>query len=426
MQIDALVASLQQQLSRTSGRLVLGFSGGRDSVLLLKLLCLAGVGERVLAVHVAHGLQAAAAAWPDFCAALCREWQVPFCLQRVTVQGRANLEAEARAARRAALLERVGEHDTLLLAHHRSDQAETFWLRALRGAGADGLAAMREYSDYAGKRIWRPLLALGRDDITRLCEQLGLRWVDDPSNDAADFDRNYLRHQVLPRLTVRWPQAEQVVARNAQLLAEQAELLRELAQADAKQAAATANRLPLQGLTALSAARRYNLLHYWIIDAGFPPPPRALLERLEPELLRAPADRLPRLQWPGGVLVRFDQALWLLAPAQLNAPPPLATAWHTAAPLLWQGWRLVWQGPALASALEVGPALPGEKLLLRGHHRPLTELWRQQRIPPWEREQLPVVRCQQGVLAVGHLGQADNSATLVGVAGTVQILLSPL
>ena len=159
--MDAIARAL---LPLPAGRIVAGFSGGMDSTVLLHgLASFPSVRERGLrAIHVHHGLQADADAWAAHCAALCTELEIPLDVVRVDVDrsdGRGP-EGAARAARLAAFGSTLADDELLALAHHRGDQAETVVLRLMRGAGGDGLAAMRRRSRLGALALWRPLLDL--------------------------------------------------------------------------------------------------------------------------------------------------------------------------------------------------------------------------------------------------------------------------
>lgn len=183
---------------------VLGLSGGRDSVALLRLLVQQGCS--VHALHVHHGIRAAEAdADADFCARLCDKLEVPFEIKRVDVPGMAaeqgvSLETAGRQARRwllAAAARRCGGN-TVALAHHADDQAETVLFRLARGAA--GMRGMQPAHVAAGITWLRPLLGVRRAEITAWLQQLGQPWRDDASNDVPDVARNALRLEVLPAL----------------------------------------------------------------------------------------------------------------------------------------------------------------------------------------------------------------------------------
>ncbi len=206
---SSLQAMIDSALAQTpSGRGVwVALSGGLDSALLLTLAAEAcrRHPRPLRALHVHHGLQAAGDDFERHCRRLCARLGVPLFVERAAVDATAGqgLEGEARAARYAAFARRVPAGETLWLAQHRDDQAETFLLAALRGAGPRGLAAMPSARDLAGRRLARPLLDVTRAALEAEAARLALSWVEDPSNADTALDRNFLRHRVLPGLAER-------------------------------------------------------------------------------------------------------------------------------------------------------------------------------------------------------------------------------
>jgi len=211
------------------GPLTVGFSGGLDSsVLLHRLAHDPALRTRGLsALHVHHGLYPDADLWQQHCVDLCAQWQVPLACIRVEVQRHSGngLEAAARDARHAAFAGALPAGGILTLAQHQDDQAETVLLRALRGSGVDGLAAMRPWRAFADGWLWRPLLALPRARLLDYARAHGLRWIEDSSNRDLQFDRNWLRREIMPKLSARWPHAAARLAHVAALQGEALELL---------------------------------------------------------------------------------------------------------------------------------------------------------------------------------------------------------
>jgi tRNA(Ile)-lysidine synthase len=219
-------------------RLVLGCSGGVDSTVLLHALAEAR-GEFPLelrAVHVHHGLLVQADAWVEAVRSHCAALGVPLQVAYVRVQPDGKgLEAAARSARLRALAAVPG--DALVLAQHRDDQAETVLFRLLRGSGVAGLAAMRQIAPAplagAAAPWWlRPFLDLPKETLIAWAQERGLSWVEDPSNMSADFTRNWLRGDILPRLEARLPGVRTVLARTAETMAEAQQGLDDLAALD--------------------------------------------------------------------------------------------------------------------------------------------------------------------------------------------------
>jgi tRNA(Ile)-lysidine synthase len=204
------------------GALVCAVSGGPDSLALLVLACASR--DDVTAVHVDHSLRSGSAAEADVVRDAAGRFGARFEALRVDVPAGPNLEARARAVRYAALPPAV------CTGHTADDRAETVLLNLLRGAGLDGLAALRVDAEGGGGRPHRPLLRLRRHETRALCDHLGLVPVEDPTNRDPMFRRNRVRHELLPLLdAVAQRDVVAVLARQAELLADDAALLDELA-----------------------------------------------------------------------------------------------------------------------------------------------------------------------------------------------------
>lgn len=276
-----------------------GLSGGCDSVVLLHLLSQLGLGARLGALHVHHGLSPHADAWDAFCQQYCNRLGVPLQIRRVSVASGmgCGLEAAARQARYAAFAEVPA--DCLFLAQHGDDQAETLLLNLLRGCGVTGAAAMPVERLHGGRRLLRPLLHESRGDIEAYARGHGLDWVDDESNDNTTFTRNYLRHQVMTVIRKRFPAGELALRRAAANFGEAAELLDDLAATDWA-AVADGEVARLADLRTLSPARLKNLLRYRLRALGWQVPVADRLDEFVRQLLNAAPDRHPELLLAGG------------------------------------------------------------------------------------------------------------------------------
>lgn len=442
-------SGLQLTVDDLPGRdFVVGLSGGLDSIVLLHLLA-ASTGERGLrAIHVHHGLHADADRWAAHCARTCKALGLGLQVVRVAIpNGRGDgREAAARKARHAAFETALGDDEVLVLAHHRDDQAETFLLRALRGSGVDGLATMRAWRSYGRGWLWRPLLRIPRSQLLSYAQQHDLHWIDDPSNADTTLDRNFLRHQVLPLLRERWPQADAAFARSAGLCAQAADLLDD----EDTQALATARTDDPQSLDCAAlmrwpAARRARVLRRWIAELGLPPLPAQGVEQVECDLLDVASDRQPRFDWAGATIRRWRKLLH----ADLLREP-LSTDWQVqwsgCAPLeLPCGGTLNLEYVAPTNAAKYNPLSPnaktvrregtiqllsngfgrsltvharqgGERIVLPGrrHSHALKHVLQELQVPPWLRERLPLLSDADGrVLAAGDLvASADFDAWL--------------
>ncbi|OHC90139.1 MAG: tRNA lysidine(34) synthetase TilS, partial [Sideroxydans sp. RIFOXYB12_FULL_59_6] len=255
---DRIAARLAPLLPAGS-KLLLGLSGGMDSVVLLHVLhCLAPeLGFTLSAMHVHHGISPNADAWAQFCTALCARYGIPLDIRHVNIaplQEVHGIEASARKLRHAAFAESDCCH--IALAHHADDQAETLMLQLLRGAGLRGVAAMPLMREQGRQLLLRPMLEFGRMELLAYAQQHALDWIEDESNADDSYPRNFLRHRLFPVLAQRFPAWRETLGRSTQHFAEAAEILSEVALADG------AGEVPLAvaRLEALSPARARNLL----------------------------------------------------------------------------------------------------------------------------------------------------------------------
>ncbi len=394
------------------GRLCVGFSGGLDSTVLLQALAAdpRARAQGLRAWHVHHGLHPQADAWLAHCRRFCAERGLELSVSRVSVaRGDGDgPEAAARRARHAAFAAGLAPGETLLLAHHRDDQAETLLLRLLRGSGADGLGAMRAWRSCGPGRLWRPLLALPRASLHAYARAEALDWIEDPSNDEDAFDRNFLRHRVLPLLRQRWPQADAAFAQSASLSAQAAALLEQ----DDALALAQVRSLDPQALSrarlrALPPARAARVLRRWIAALGLPPLPQQGVVQIQSHLLDARADAQAAFAWRGAVVQAWRDLLHA-GPQREPLPAQWACAWDGAAPLDLPGggqWRL--EGACgFAQPLRAHARQGGERIALpgRSHSHTLKHALQACGVPPWERLRLPLLSSPDGrVQAAGDL-----------------------
>jgi tRNA(Ile)-lysidine synthase len=421
--MTALETSLLESLApwRRAPGWRIALSGGLDSTVLLHLLVRLGRREELpplSAVHVHHGLQAAADAWPAHCQALCDELGVPLRIERVQVDGGASLERAAREARYAAFERQLGRDEIMLTGQHRDDQAETLLFRLLRGAGVRGLAGMPTARRLAEGWLVRPLLQVPRAQLEAYARQHGLSWVEDPSNADTGLARNFLRREVLPVLARHWPQAGASLARTAEHMREAEQLLAELAGQDLAVARGLGAfdwlNLPsvqLQPLIALSEARQRNALRHWL--APYTRMPDSEHWAGWGDLRDAAMDAAALWCLDGGELRRADGRLWWLSGEWLQQPPQPAIWVDPTQPLRLPGnGRVRIDGEGASAPLQVRYRRGGEVMMLAGRgHRDLKRLLNERGVPAFVRGRLPLLYCADELLAVANLPGLDGPSS---------------
>ncbi|HSC80246.1 MAG TPA: tRNA lysidine(34) synthetase TilS, partial [Chitinolyticbacter sp.] len=397
----------------------IALSGGLDSTVLLHALVRLGRQQALpplSAIHVHHGLQAAADAWPEHCRQFCAELGVPLQVEHVQVDSGASLERAAREARYAAFARQLGAGELLLTGQHRDDQAETLLLRLLRGAGVRGLAGMPVQRALGRGRLLRPLLQISRAELEVYAREQALSWVEDPSNADTRLARNFLRREVLPGLAAHWPQAAGNLARSAGHLREAQELLDELARQDLALAATASDcawldlsSLELAPLLSLSDARQRNALRHWL--AAFTALPDSEHWAGWRDLRDAAVDAAPLWRLASGELRRADGRLWWLAGDWLHIPTqPLQWSEPAGALGLPGNGQLRCEGRAPAGTLQVRYRQGGEVLAVPGRgRRDLKRLLNERGVPPFVRGRLPLLYRGDELLAVANLPGLDGA-----------------
>ena len=412
--------SFFNQLNRSFPRatFLIAFSGGLDSSVLLHL-CAAGVGatnlDRLLAVHVNHGLQPEAETWAMHCLRVCESFGLRskvLTVDSYPERGQSPEEA-ARLARYEALRSLVTDRSVVLVAQHRDDQAETILLQLLRGSGLKGLSGMPASTSFGAGVLHRPLLGVSRDSLRKYAERNGLVWLDDPSNQDTSYQRNYLRREIIPRLKSRWPGMAKTLARAGRHCADAQEMLDQ--QVDSwfdSVVVAERNTVRLEALSDFNRRQQKSILRYWIYRSGFRCPSEINLTRIITESLNAASDRLPCIRWSAGEVRRYRGELYLLALSD-GFDPKKTIAWSLRTPL-----RITELGGTLVCSNDTVSGVGSEwgdvcirfrtggelfRVPGRKGSRCLKKVFQEQGIPPWERDRIPLVYIREELVAVAGL-----------------------
>lgn len=440
---------------------LIAYSGGVDSHVLLHLCSQlknspSGFKQSFTAVYIDHGLSYNASQWGKHCQHICFELDIPLTIIEVDAQPKKSQspEASARTARYQAFSELLDDNECLLTAQHLDDQAETLLLQLLRGSGNRGLSAMPRVKPFAKGFLCRPMLDYKKQDILAYAQLHQLQWIEDESNQQEQFDRNYLRHTILPQLVSRWPAVQENFAKSAELLAESQALLDQMAEVDIQpllfrnaQGNLETDKLQLAPIQKLlhcdseqdnrsylgqhrELARVNNLLRYWINYNQLPLPSRKILEQITQSVILARADARPLVSWRRDhfqcQIRKYRDALYLIdatagtkkgvdddALKSLNLPltedKPLAiNAIDSQIKLLPAGeitGNTAYDPERLFSRpLSVRFRIGGERFrkTAGSQSRSLKHWFQEQGIPPWERARLPLIYWGEELIQVGN------------------------
>lgn len=384
-------------------QLLVGFSGGLDSTVLLHRLMLWREQEpdvQIRAIHIHHGLSPHADEWVSHCESLCLAWNVPLFVERVTLKDEGlGTEAQARKARYAAFEKSLLPGEAIVTAQHLDDQCETFLLALKRGSGPAGLSAMAERSEFAGTHLLRPLLGETRASLEHWAQEHHLRWIEDESNQDDAYDRNFLRLRILPELSQRWPHFAEATARSARLCAEQESLLDELLSEELESLVSQEGALSIAPLQAMSAVRRGALLRRWLAGHDAQMPSRDMLNRIWDEVAQAREDANPCLRFNEFELRRFKDRLWWVKhqPSLADEIIPWPDIHEPLSLPHGAGWvcleapghvRLPDSGEEVTIRFKASGNL---HIVGRNGGRKLKKIWQECNVPPWRRDTTPLL-----------------------------------
>jgi tRNA(Ile)-lysidine synthase len=398
-------------------QILLGLSGGMDSILLLTLLK-EQVGSRYIqAVHINHGLSENSDQWQQFAKDYCEKIGVEFYAEKIQLIATGEgIEAAAREARYSVFEKRLKLGGLLFLAHHADDQVETVLYRLLRGAGSKGLAGMPESRPLGAGKLIRPLLDYSRQDLHAEALNRKLKWVEDESNQDNHFDRNYIRNKVIPAVAKRWPDYAQSIMHSAALSLQSDRLSKELAIEDLKgleiKKESAGWSISLSLFTELSHLRQKNTLRYWSEINDFPAPSSKIINEILSSVVSARQDASPEIVWQSQCWTRFQNRLYLLNHDNKQ--------FQLKSPINWdlKDCLLLPDNSSLNTRFCIGKGLGqnidkveicyrqgGERCKPegRGHSSSLKKLLLEYQLPPWLRDRIPLLYVKDQLVAVGNL-----------------------
>lgn len=392
--------------------LVVAYSGGVDSHVLLHALVQlkAQHGFVLHAIHINHGLHPSAADWQRHCATVCQQWGVLFHTDTVAVIKVAgeSVEALARAARYDAIVRLMPAGSCVVTAHHQNDQMETILLQLFRGAGPQGLAGIAPIKPLGSGICVRPLLEVPRRVIAAYATSRRLVWLDDPSNIDTRYDRNFLRHQVIPLLQNRWPGLVGTVTRSGQHCAALQAWADDYCDSCLTTLAIESNQLDAEQLATYSLRTQALIIRRWLQRQGQSLPPQKKLNTLLYQLKTSRSNTQPSICWDELVIRRYRSRLYLTR-HPLPTVPTVPVPWsdisqpldlpdglgtltcHRAAP---PGHRIALNAAILtAGTVTVRFRQGGERIQLAGQaiHHTLKSLMQTWGIPPWRRSRIPLI-----------------------------------
>lgn len=398
----------------TFARLIVGFSGGLDSSVLLHVLsAYPELRAKILAIHVNHSLSVHADTWQYHCQKFCGDLKVGFEFAKINLDISNNIEEQARDARYNVFSQFLDVNDCLLLAHHQNDQAETVLFNLLRGAGVDGLSGIPQLRQLGKGLLMRPFLNFKRSQLLSYANLHNLRWIEDESNNDLSFARNYLRQEVLPLILAKWPCALANIDVCTKNLASARANLQDLAVIDCPDIFSKLAELNLSKIYLLKRERLINILRVWFEYNQVLSPNRQTYLRIIAEVIYAGADKIPKLCFSGVELRRYQDILYIVKASRVKY---LDLHWKNFPdPLYLEDGRVIYAQPD-AKGVGIGDFSDvlvkfrhgGELIRYNGQTKKLKKLLQEFRILPWQRDKLPLLFVNNQLRAVIGLLYADN------------------
>ena len=433
--IMLLLSQFQTQLEQTAyTNFLIAFSGGLDSTALLSLLTKLRQNRphfQLRAIHIHHGLSPNADAWMTHCERICTACKIPLIVEKVCVDRTDGLEAGARKARYHAIARHLQTDEILVTAHHLQDQTETFFLALKRGSGIQGLGAMQSQSTVYNLPVLRPLLNFSRQQLEDYARSENLTWIEDESNADHRYDRNFLRHDILPPLRTRWAHFDRAVQRSAQHCFEQQQLINELLATEFEQNYQKTDRtFNIADFPHFSLYKQRALIRLWLAAQQLEMPSLVQLERLMQDVIFARQDANPQFQLGEKIVRRYQYKLYLTdkfadlrnikIDVTLNQPIELPD--NLGNIILTEKDKCIyvqWKDTISTLAFTTQPiqirfAYSGKVKLTQSHvNEDIKKIWQHLAVPPWQRGRIPLIFYgEQFQSAVGFFnvftGKADN------------------
>lgn len=364
---------------------VIAYSGGVDSQVLLHAFSQL-VPERVMAYHVNHGISSHAQEWEDFCSNHASQWKVKFAVSHFSLANESNLEDVARRARYGAFASVMTQTCALVTGHHLDDQAETFFLNLMRGAGIDGLSSMPEKKSFAQGVHLRPFLQFSKTELKAYALEHNLMWVEDESNEDSSYDRNFIRNEVMPLLKSRWKQAATQIGTSVKHIQEAKEYI------DTKTPTIDIQEtnVELDELVSLEPYEQVQVVRKWVKFHVGQQASQSLIDCVFDTIIPARDDAKMKWEQKDYFITRYNKKLYLVK----SKTQPCSV-------------EEIIQKANLnvnADTITVRSRVNGAKIKVAGgFHKEVKKIFQEIKVPTWERDNLVYLYDNETLVSVGGL-----------------------
>jgi tRNA(Ile)-lysidine synthase len=383
---------------------LIAYSGGLDSTVLLHQLIelKTHVPEiTIRAIHINHNLHHLSKMWSTYCQETCEKYQIPLVVKNININTKKNYsEKELRIQRYRLIYNCLLLEEILLTGHHMNDQCETFFLSLKRGSGPTGLSAMSFQTQLGDKKFFRPMLNQTKKTLEIWARNNKITWIEDFSNFDINYDRNYIRHKIIPILERKWPFFLKNCFRTTKICQEETALLNYFLMKKIKKFIRDDNSLNIKDFKNIKKEICTAFIRMWIALKKIQMPSYKNIQCIYNQIIFSKIDANPKFVLNKHEIRRYKNSLYLL-----KKKPSLNDTllfWHDKNKTLIlpndlgyltknkKGINL--PEPDENDLINIRFQYEGNVLILgKKHSKKIKKIWQEQNIPPWLRHQIPLL-----------------------------------
>ena len=401
-------------------KIIVGYSGGLDSTVLLYSLTRINLNIPILAIHINHQQHHLSSEWEKFCINTAKVFGVKLISEKIQIEkklGKAT-ECEMRDHRYKVLRKYIEPNDWLMTAHHKNDQAETLLLSILRGSGVDGLSGIKPIRIFADGMLLRPLLGYSKAELINYAKIKNLEWIEDFSNEDNSFDRNFLRNKIIPQLEKRWPSINKRFYKVTSLALEASERSEDIAKIDLF-SIGNDKYIDSEKFIKLSDNRQRNLIRFILRMKNLQHPSyKQLVDGTKALRLIINGDKNKYIKLPDANIYNYRKKLYVIPQLSIQNNESL-NLFPNKTIYLNNGMGSISLKKAkdtgidpriLQDGLKVSFRVGGEVIKPSGkkHHYKLKKLFQEYKIYPWMRGRIPLLFYGNEIVSVGNLWIAEK------------------
>lgn len=382
---------------------LIAYSGGIDStVLLYKMLKIKEKNPqiKIRAIHINHNLHPSSKKWEEHCIKICHKYKIPIITKEINIFLKKNIEEKLRIKRYNTIYNYLLNDEILLTGHHLNDQCETLFLSLKRGSGPNGLSGMSTENFLGKKRIVRPFLTKTKKELQKWACENNLESIEDFSNFNIDYDRNFIRHKLIPILEQRWPFFLKNCFRTTVICREETKLKNIFLKEKIQNFINFDESLNIQNFKKINKEVCKALIRYWISLKNIKMPSYKTIECIYNEIICSKKDSNPKIIIKKNEIRRYKTSLYFIK-IQKDVSN-IFLFWHNTDKklllpdnlgyLIKNDKGFILPSPKKNELINIRFQVEGKILILgREKRRKIKKIWQEHNIPPWLRNKIPLL-----------------------------------